>query len=274
MHDYRNTLRNKLTSALERNKRYSLRAFARDLDIDVGQLSRVLNGKENLSVESAQLVAGKLFATKKQQQAFVYMVELATAKKTETKTRILEALKGLDTRNSTVVLLLDQFKLISEWYHIAILDLSSIVGQAITPRAVSRTLGISQTEAKLALERLMRLGLLTESEGRLQKTSRSLQVPESRERDENVRRFHMQMIQKAYESVEGQDTARRYLIGKTLAIAEKDLTKVKALADQFFKKVAVLVQESDTPDRLYQLNVQLFDLMKIEANEKSKGVTI
>ena len=48
------------TERKTRNKKYSLRAFARDLDIPVSSLSELLSGKSGISKERAIKVADKL----------------------------------------------------------------------------------------------------------------------------------------------------------------------------------------------------------------------
>ena len=46
--DYRNTLRQELVNRCDRNPRYSLRAFARDLSLDPARLSDILNAKKGV----------------------------------------------------------------------------------------------------------------------------------------------------------------------------------------------------------------------------------
>lgn len=53
-------LRDELARRKTRNSRYSLRAFARFLEIDPASLSRVLSGKQDLSVQSGIIILTKL----------------------------------------------------------------------------------------------------------------------------------------------------------------------------------------------------------------------
>jgi|HubBroStandDraft_6_1064221.scaffolds.fasta_scaffold06722_5 hypothetical protein len=55
---------------------------------------------------------------------------------------------------------LDTFQFLSIWYHYAILELSHIEGFKTDSRWIATTLGISVEDVNIALQRLLRLGLL------------------------------------------------------------------------------------------------------------------
>jgi plasmid maintenance system antidote protein VapI len=55
----------------KRNPNYSLRAFARDLEISASNLSTILNGKKRLSSEQACRIAVRLQFSKEQFFEFV-----------------------------------------------------------------------------------------------------------------------------------------------------------------------------------------------------------
>ncbi len=57
---YRDHLGKELARRKEKNTRYSLRAFAKNLKIDNGQLSKILSGKALLSVDLADKLAKRL----------------------------------------------------------------------------------------------------------------------------------------------------------------------------------------------------------------------
>ena len=55
VYSYQSTLRRILKERQQRNKRYSLRAYARDLGISASFLSDIMKSKENLSPDKAKL---------------------------------------------------------------------------------------------------------------------------------------------------------------------------------------------------------------------------
>lgn len=60
---YRNYLKEELQRRKSKNSRYSLRAFAKSLAIDNGQLSKIISGKALLSVDLADNISKKLKLT-------------------------------------------------------------------------------------------------------------------------------------------------------------------------------------------------------------------
>lgn len=264
---YRELLKGELSKRCEKRAGYSLRAFARDLGLDPAQLSRILSGKKNLSLLSAQSVSEKLFSASEDREVFVAAVELAIAKKPSLRDRALKKLSSLHSNassmNEAMTLSLESIKVISDWYHFAILDLTKVKGVAHTPAAFAQYLGISEIEVKLAIERMTKLGLMEKRGTRFVKTKAKLVTP-SDTPNVALRRFHSQMIEKAVHSLETQTVHERYVVGKTLSIRKEDIPKYKSLVEDFFSKVSSLVLASGTsePNALYQLNVQFFDLRR------------
>ncbi len=68
---YRELLRTELTRRCQRNPRYSLRAFAKWLAIDVAALSRVLAGKGALSLKTAERLVKTLGCTAPARHVFL-----------------------------------------------------------------------------------------------------------------------------------------------------------------------------------------------------------
>jgi transcriptional regulator with XRE-family HTH domain len=68
---YRIYLRQELERRKSKNARYSLRAFAKSLKIDNGQLSKIIAGKALLSVDLADQLAKKLKLTGDERKEFL-----------------------------------------------------------------------------------------------------------------------------------------------------------------------------------------------------------
>ena len=84
--NYRLILKEHLRRRQEVNPRYSLRAFAKKLEISPSKVSEVLSGKKRLSVERAESLAKKLGLTGKEFDLFVISVQLeSTSKRTDKK---------------------------------------------------------------------------------------------------------------------------------------------------------------------------------------------
>jgi uncharacterized protein (TIGR02147 family) len=261
---YRELLKQKLMERLKSNSKYSLRAFARDLFIEPGQMSRVLNGKKNISIEAAKSISEKLFKSQAEKEEFLNLVEYSVSRNQRIKNQALSRLEKRKSKNQIVTLELEKMRMISNWYHVAILDLSLVKGAVISPARVASFLGISQIEAKDAIERLLTLGLLKKAGNKIIKSNLSL-AAESVVPSKAIRNYHQQILQKASLAIEEQPIEERYFRAKTMAIRKSDLNLLKTLVNDFMDNVAQRMAtgvQTDTADSLYQINVNFFDLKK------------
>jgi len=263
---YREIIKRKLADRCAKNRQYSLRALARDMNWDVSQLSRVLNAKQHLSFSSAKLLAEELFDASSEKEIFLALVEFETAKKPEVRRLAANKIETLRVQDTVIPLQIEAFRVISEWYHVAILDYTLLNHADTSPSAIAKVFGLTELETRFAIERLLGLGLLERKGQRLGKTATRLSVP-SGPRQQSIRTFHKQMITKALDAIEAQTTTQRYLRAETLVLDAKDLTRVIELIDDLGKRAQRVSSKSKKKELLYQINVQLFDLMP----SKKKG---
>ncbi len=256
--EYQNILKQELSRRIGQNNRYSLRAFSRDLEMTPGQLSRILSGSRNLSVQKARWTSEKLFGSKTEQNYFVCLVEFETARDERTKSAALARLskmRGLKQR----IIQVEDFQAISEWHHTAILTMAASGDFDLSPKGVSKQLGISIFEAKLAIERLVYLGLLRR-EGQTFVASESSYRAGNETPSAAIRSHHRQMIQMALEAIDGQDISQRILSGKTIAINKSGMREIQQKIEEFKREIEEIVEGKKGRDSVYQLNIQFFDL--------------
>jgi hypothetical protein len=82
-----------------RNPRYSLRAFAKAVGLDASALSRILSGKQGLSLSSGIKVGKKLSLPKTELR--IFLASIAEEQFARTTMLISRALGPLDDREST-----------------------------------------------------------------------------------------------------------------------------------------------------------------------------
>lgn len=137
-------LQAELVRRCQANPRYSLRAFARALEIDGSVLSKILAGKRTVGPRAARKLVARL--------------SLSPGESAQ----LLDALAGLPSSAPDAYrsLAADSFEIVSDWYHFAILELLRVEGFRPDIKWVARCLGISLAEAQAAVERLQRVGML------------------------------------------------------------------------------------------------------------------
>ena len=106
--DYRQILKLELENRIQKNKFYSLRAYARDINIGVAQLSQVLRGNQGLSTQKATVIAQNLNFTKSELDFFCALVEAYDSRSRGTRKIALIKLREFDVTALTG--LLDQVR--------------------------------------------------------------------------------------------------------------------------------------------------------------------
>lgn len=236
-----------------RNAAYSMRAFARDLGMSQALMSLILSGKRPLTLKQAARISVMLGLPQKESEALVEAVVKKPGK-------------------PFVNLELEAFKMIGQWYHVAILDLTTTKGFKSDPVWIADRLGIGVLEARDAIERLIKLELLMRDRaGRISKPKEKVYFPTTRSRAP-IRAFHTQMITKALEQLTDarpEAFERREISAITMAIPASAVAKARARIQAFQKELAAELTVGDC-DEVYQLNVQFFPLTREQRNSRSK----
>ena len=157
---------------------------------------------------------------------------------------------------------LDVFSVVSDWYHFAILSLLILPGAKFEPRWISSKLGISEIESKLAIERLVRLGLVEKnSKGQWKQAGKSIKI-DNPHSTAATRKFHTQLLAKALESLEHDPFDRRDFTAMTLAIDPAQLPYARERIRAFRRDLTDELESRAKPKQVYNLNIQLFPISK------------
>lgn len=261
--DYRNLLRDKLAKRIAANPRYSLRAFARDLEIAPSRLSEILSGKQGLSLTKATLIADRLKLDDADRTLLQDSVEWLHSKSTAKRKAAELRLRSRTPNPDYEVMSNDSFRAIADWYHLAIIQLIEIENFKPTVAAIAKALAISKNEATDAVARLKRLGLLSEEKGKLVATSGFIAVSDGTS-SESIRKFHRQILKKASAALECQTVADRDHSAVMITIARNDLDMAREMIRTFRRSLTDALSAADRKDSLYCLAIQFFDLTKNE----------
>lgn len=243
--ELRHVLQNELARRQSKNANYSLRAFARDLGIGVGSISEVISGKRELAPKNRQKVLQNLDLSAEQKKQF------ANASSNKKKTPAQEH----------QLLLEDQFKLISDWYYLGILNLAKLKSNRAKPQWIATRLQIEAYQAIEAIERLQRLGLLKIEKSKLVRTSQPLTT--SRDLPSTaIRKHHSQNLQLAEKAIHKVPVELREFGSVTMPVNLKNLSKLKELLLKTRKKAADLLEDEQATE-VYTLAFQLFPITAV-----------
>jgi uncharacterized protein (TIGR02147 family) len=261
--DYRDILKLEFEKRAKVNSRYSLRAFARDIDINPGRLSHVLNGTYGLSVDAGMSISEKLDFDEKQKELFCNLIEAKHGRSIASK---MSAKKKLIKSSHTYSdIELDEFKIISEWYHFPIIELTLTENFQYSKSWIAKQLGISEIEVKNALERLIKVGLLIHENGELSPSSR-FYVNQKSVPNESVKKYHKQILEKAIQAIETQSTQIRDFAATTVAISRDDIPYVKKKLKEFRTVLDKELSSRQSRNFVYTLSTQFFCMQNDKPN--------
>lgn len=228
---------NELKSRQQKNSKYTLRAFARDLNLSPAYLSQIIQGKKMISLHRVQDISQKLNLSDNEYQKFLETV----AKENGIKSNARSILAPLLNQNISMTdifedsqkIEMDQIECLKTWYHIAILELTTCENFKSDIKWISKKLKIPQVEVCDAIERLLRLGLLKEDQNKWIKTNKKLSISTTKSLSA-VREFHKQTSNKAIECMNRntteKDFKKRSIIGATMAMNPNKIEEAKRIS--------------------------------------------
>ena len=262
---YRDILNTELAERCSMNPRYSLRAFARDLGLNPSRLSEVLNGKQGLSEKSGMTLAKALGFTLDESHYFCDLVQAEAGrsrqKRAEAKARLFERHQE---RRKTNHLSEERFKVISEWYHFALMELTTLKSFRNDTAWMAKKLGISQAEVTSGIDRLKTLGLMSEEGGMLKQTQANVYTTDDVP-SKALPIYHTQLLEKAITALKMQRVDEREISSLMISINMEDLPEVKKRIKQFKHELNIFLEEKKTErDETYLLGLQFFRLTEPE----------
>ncbi len=234
------------------NPSFSLRSFARWLGLSPAQTSQLISGKRPMTLASVEKIAARLSLSPVEKRKLISSI-LPNSKPSRS------AGPALAVREKRI-LEEDRFRLIGDWYHLAILSLTKVRGAKADPRWIAARLGIRVEDANIAVQRLVRVGLLETSPKFRQIGEPFLVV--SNVPSDAIRRYHKQVLMLAAEKVESVSLEFRQLQSISIPMKTSAVARLKPLIDEFLDEAAELAT-SESAEEIYNLNVQLVPITQI-----------
>lgn len=235
-----------------------------------GFLKLVCDGKTRLSKVGVEKVLHAMNLSDAQAEYFRAMVEFCDSQQPDVRRTSFERMMKIASENRVEFLEAKSFAYFSSWANPALRELAPIMKGA-TPLEMGHTIvpAISAAEARESLELQESLGLLKKDEcGNYVQTSGG--ISSSREViSATVVNMQKQYAHLAADALERYSREYRHISGMTMGLDREAYERLAAELDAFRKKVAEIVSNVKSYDRVYRMNLQLFPLSKkVEKNEK------
>ena len=266
MQEAREILSDALNERISINPGYSLRAFARDLGISPQLLSNVINGKRGMSADLATRIAGKINLSEYEKSVFLESLKATFSRSQAQRIVSKSKLQELEKTGTAKSLEIDLFKIISNWYHFALLELIKISGKNNKLSWYAKKLGISHNETASALERLERLELIARAKNGWN-VNQDVVIADQGTSSDSVRNFHRQILEKANQALSLQTAEERYGSSSTIPVRIQSLEKAKKLIRDFRLKFDREISDPENGEEIYGLSFQFFRLTEKEGNK-------
>ncbi len=257
--DFRSFLQNELVRRTRVNPKYSVRAFAGFLGIANSSLAKILSGSRVLTPKMIRRLGAHFELSPERLEKFCLKISKKNNVSTGSKPVSLE-------RISYTQLASDQFALISEWYHYGILELLQLSSSRGDNRWLADQLGISIAEVHQAVERLQRLNLIRlDVSGRWQRNVGAIYTGSFDHSTSALRKAQRESLELSMKALETISMKLRDHSSLTLAISTSKIKEAKDLIDEFKDKmVHLLMKDKSSLDCVYQLQISLFPITKME----------
>ena len=248
--DTKTLLEKELKRRCEANARYSLRSFAKGLGVSHTALSLILSGVRAPSRKMVLIISEKLGLSPKEQRDLLVSRAIGNAPQTE--------LSKFDQ------LSLDHFELLSDWYHYAILSLLELPKSKFEAKWIAKRLNILETQAKLSMNLLKRLNLVSEvSPGQWKQNGGPIKV-DNEISTPATRKHHKQLLERAMHSLENDPIELRDFSAMTFVMDAKSVPYAKERIKNFRRELMQELESRGKPNHVYRLTIQTYPVTKKE----------
>ncbi len=253
--NYYNSKMKEILSLKQRdNPHYSLRAFARDLDIHPGTLAKVISGERGLPVKNAEVVMNKLKLTPKERTLFMESLLRRKAK--------LDDIK-IDPHDTRYLVDESNYKVISEWEHFIVTDLFDLPKFKRTVEDISFRLNIPLSRAEVVVENLLLSGILAkDEEGKLLNIHGVVKTSENI-KNQALKESHLETLNMGIKKLEEIEVELRDFSSMATAIDLDQLMEAKLIIREFRQKMAILLKDGKNKTDVYQLAIQFYPVTNL-----------
>ncbi len=243
-----------------KNGHYSLRSFAKLIDMPAGRVSQILSGKRHLTADTGKKVAEKLcFSPKKERE---FLSNITNEKKSRRKTIVAREILNSQEVEEFHALSDEHFCYLSEWYYYPLRELINLKTFKNDIEWMASKLDISKLEVRSAIKRMKRLGLIEERDGTLVNLKKDITTTHDIE-SRALKISHKKVLEMAADSIDQYPVEERDITSITMSIDPQKIPLAKELIKDFRRQLAGLLESGDQTE-VYNFNMQLVPTTKLD----------
>ncbi len=261
--DYRKMLHGEFDLRRKQNPAYSMRSFARDLDLSPSRLSEVLNDKGHLSASTLLEVGARLGIPKNEVLAMQAAQSYKTAPENSAiKISAKNFLESFRYQGQFSQLTEETYRILADWYHFAILSAMELDKYDGSVSYLARILRLNEETVTDALRRMANQGMVTEKDGSYQATG-EIFTTSNDVASEALRTSHRQNFDLAKDSLDEVNVLLRDITSATIAIDINKLPEAKKMIKEFRRNLCHFLESGDK-HAVYNFNIQLHPISEVE----------
>jgi uncharacterized protein (TIGR02147 family) len=263
--DYRAFLKDVFAFRKRQAARFSYRFLSRRAGFKSPNfLKLVAEGQRNLGLESIAKVVKGLDLKRTEGEYFEFLVRMNQARSHDEKNRFYRKMMSVKGAGTVRKLEKEAFEYFSRWYIPVVRELLLFGDRNAAPEEIAPLLhpAITPAEARNAVSILLSLGLIQKNpDGRWAPVETNLTTgPEIRSLV--IANYHREMIRLASESMERFPSEERDVTALVLSVRRDRMEAFKKKTAEFRKALLEMAAETDDPDQVVQVNVQVFPLTR------------
>ncbi len=263
--DYREYLNAYYLFRKEESDHFSLRSFGRMVDLDASYLAKILGGTRHVAPRSVETMSSYLKLDDQQNTYFEHLIQFNKAR-TESQQREFFQKLLLIRKKFSKNLEEFQFSFYQKWYHVALRNILEFypfhTGDSIQELAQQFTPPITVKQAQESIDLLVKLDLIRINENnRYVLTDTAISTGESWS-SLAVNDFQRETIRLCGDAIATHPREERDISTVTMNITETEFQMVRSMIKEFRSSVISLANSVETPNRVYQLNMQMIPLSK------------
>ncbi len=232
-------------------------------------LKDVIDKKKNLTPVSGERFARAFKFSLEEEAYFLLLIKFNTASTAGEKDTYFSELSQLRKNSEHRKIVSDEYDILDDWWTLTLREALSLPDYKHSKKWLGRILQqeISEENVARSLETLKKAGMIQKENGHWKicdaviKTERNVQSIKAT-------RYHNQMItlaQKALWQVPSQD---REISGTTIRIPKDKIDEIKNKLYDVRQSILQMAIDSEDADQVYQLNFQLFPLVKTDRPQR------
>lgn len=266
--DYRNVLKSVFDLKKASNSRFSLRKFSMIVGFkSPNYLKLILDGKRNLTTDTAELVSRRLKMDRLERAYFLSLVKIENAKNDEERSKAeqsrQQALKNIVTTEIPAA----KREVLTKWYHLVVRELFFLKSSKQSPTWIAKMLGhcITADEAENSFHFLTKAGFLVKQESGYAPADPVLDTNDEAFHNAFMIQYHSELLQVWSKNLSRLDPKEQELGVLNIPISSAKIPELKAMIRKFQDEVIGFSQLDLAPDRVVQLGTYLVPFPKDES---------